>query len=152
MIRRRGRWKSLTSHQYIWRDATALNTLPEVIVKPHGYPNRLKLVNKEPKCVSFQQTCETMSDPKVDISPAKAGVTTDLFPPDDRSKAGSSRPGSRAGLDSFVFSSSDFPAYADSPTDNAATFQGTRPLTKREKRGWNLRNSRVETKRGRWPK
>ena len=90
-IQRRGRVESLTSHQYLWRDATSRNTLSEVMVKSHRLLNCVRLMNAGPESAPFQQNCETMADSNADSAPTAAGVTTALFLPDDRFAAGSSR-------------------------------------------------------------
>ena len=133
VIHRWGRWKSLTSHQYLWRDATDWGALSAVIVKRHGMIHCIKLMNNEPNGVSFQHNCETMIDSKEDAPQADHSVTTALSLPNDRFTAGRSRSDSCAGLGSFVSPASDFPAYAASPSDHVTTFQGTRPLTKQGK-------------------
>ena len=54
VIQRWGRWKSLTFHQYLWHDATALNHLSEVIVQSSGLLDCLRLMNKTVPKVRFQ--------------------------------------------------------------------------------------------------
>ena len=133
VIQRWGRWKSLTFHQYLWRDAAALDALSEVIVKSRGSIHCLKLMNKEPKSASFQQNSETMVDAKEDVPKADRSVATALFLPNDRFAACSAISDPCAGLDSSVFSASDFTAYTASPSDHVTTFHGSRPLKNQEK-------------------
>ena len=148
VIQRWGRWKSLTSHQYLWRDAAALDTLSEVLVKPHGLLHCLKLMNKEPKSVSFHQNCETMDDSKEDAPQAGRSVTAALFLPYDRFAPGSSRSDSCAWLDCSVFSTSDSPAYTAPRSDHVATLQGKGRWKKQEK-SKNVRKMRASTMDGR---
>ena len=53
IIQRWGRWKSLTSHQYLWHDATALNRLSEVATRSSGLIKSLRLMNTKPKLFLF---------------------------------------------------------------------------------------------------
>ena len=46
VIQRWGRWESLPFHQYLWRDASALNHLSEIVVRTHGLLECLTLMNK----------------------------------------------------------------------------------------------------------
>ena len=58
-IQRRGRWKSLTFHQYLRHGASALNHLSEAVVRSHGLLGCLELTNKPVKKTRFQPSPPT---------------------------------------------------------------------------------------------
>ena len=134
VIQRWGRWKSLTCHQYLWSDASALNKLSEVLVKSHGFSKCLRIMDTKPKGAPFQEHIKTMVGPRAHALPTDQRAITSLFLPNERfaSLRNASCPG--AGGASSAFSASDLPAYTDSPADDPSTFCGTIPLTKRELR------------------
>ena len=70
VIQRWARWKSLTSHQYLRHDATALNKLSEVFTRSYGLLKSLGLTNVKHKSVSRQhQAVGEMSKPGGAVDP-----------------------------------------------------------------------------------
>ena len=129
VIQRWGRWKSLTPHQYLRRDDSALNHLSEIVVRSHGLLECLKLMIKNVKQTRFQDIV-TMADKDASIPPKSATLEAAQFLPNGRFRAGGGFNSQSDYSDDLPFSPSDFPPYTASPD---GTMQGTRPLTKREK-------------------
>ena len=55
IIQLRGRWRSLASHTYLWRDASPLRGLSRVIARPKGIAELLRFVPKQ-KILSFKNS------------------------------------------------------------------------------------------------
>ena len=128
VIQRWGRWKSLTFHQYLWHDATALRHLSEVMVQSSGLIDCLRLMNKTVPKVRFQDTSTMEGKPVTEGDPVS--LPTSLFLPNERYTAGGRKGANMDESDATAFSPSDLPPYTASPTD---VMHGTRMLTKREK-------------------
>ena len=128
VIQRWGRWKSLTFHQYLWHDASALNHLSEVIVQSSGLIDCLRLMNKVVHKVRFQDSSTMGGNKEPDTNPVT--MPTSLFLPNEDCKAGGAQGKMMGDMDDPPFPPSDLPAYTASPTD---VMHGTRALTKREK-------------------
>ena len=87
VIQRWGRWKSLTPHQYLWRDASALNNLSEIVVSSHGLSECLRMVNKNVKQTRFQDSV-TMVENDASALPKPTTLGAAQFLPNDRFRAG----------------------------------------------------------------
>ena len=124
------RWKSLTSHQYLWHDASAVNNLSEVIVRPHGLLECLELMNKPNKQLRFQDNRRTMLSSEAPTSVDASTIPTSLSLPDKDSRAGGQNTRRTEDSDMSLFSPSELPPYTASPGDS---MNGTMLLTNREK-------------------
>ena len=100
IIQRWGRWKSLTSHQYMWRDTTSLNKFSEVFTRSSGLIKSLRLMNTKPKSVSFQHS--NMDDSHVGPSVPDTKGMTHLFLPSEAFRAGST---TSADMDDSIYTS-----------------------------------------------
>ena len=124
-----GRWKPLTFHQYLRHDASALNRLSDVMVKPHGLLDCLKLMGKYGKQVSFQRKPQNMAPEDASKDSPRDALGAALFMPNGRFLSG----GGNGESDRNDFSPLDVPAYTAAPGDQMI-FCGTRALAKAEKR------------------
>ena len=122
VIQRWRRWESLTFHQYMWRDDTALRQLPDEFTRPSGLLKILKLMNTKPKSVSFQhQAVSGANKPEETELP---NDMTKLFLPNESFRAGSSN--SDALADSI---------YTATPVGDRSVFFPARDDSRREKNG-----------------
>ena len=64
VIQRWGRWQSLTFHQYLRHDASALNRLSETFVRSHGLLECLKLMTKMENAHVFSLVTQPWVKPK----------------------------------------------------------------------------------------
>ena len=134
IIQRWGRWESLTFHQFLRRGATSPNKLSEVPAKPDGMLKCLRLMNNQPKSAPFQLGNKTMADQDVQKTDMARSDLAALFSPNENSKAGSSTSETGREVGASVYSATDHPPYAATPSDHQSVFWGTRALTKQGKR------------------
>ena len=129
-IQRRGRWKSLTIHQYLWRDASALNRLSEIVVKSQGLLERLGLMHKNSKHPRFLNPISTMAEASPEPQESVSAMPKSVFLPNGEFRAGGMTSELPDGAGAGISSPSDLPPYTASPDDS---MRCTRPLTKRGK-------------------
>ena len=108
----------MTSHQYLWHGATALNTLSEVPAESDGLLNRIMLMNTEPTTASPEQGNRTTAEPSAQDTKSARCALTSTSP----HVAGSSESVSGIEADPNAFAASDSPSYTEPPTDDQSFF------------------------------